>query len=322
MATNDKRTVLVTGAGSGIGRASALAFAEAGYRVAAADIDERAGTATAEAAGGGAIAVQADVGDVADIDRMVSTVVAELGHLDVILNNAGVTRGAYIMNLTEEDWDRMHRVNAKGVFFCLQRAAREMIPRREGRIINIASIAGRGFAGTSNAAYAASKGAVISLTKTAAQQLARHNINVNSICPGVTMTEMVSALVSQRAEKEGISLGTRRWRRRCGRFPSGGRTIRRTSRRWRSSSPRPAPATSPGSATTWTAASSRAEPTPGSSRRAKDGVSEWATRNGVGSPVGPDERRWRARRCPPAGIRARAGDRLRTRGRAGELVRR
>ena len=206
MTTNDRQTVLVTGAGTGIGRATALAFAETGARVAAADLDESAAAATAEAAGGGAIAVQADVGDVADIDRMVSNVVAEFGQLDVIVNNAGVTRGAYIMNLTEEDWDRMHRVNAKGVFFCLQRAAQEMIPRREGRIINIASIAGRGFPGTSNAAYAASKGAVISLTKTAAQQLARHNLNVNAICPGVTMTEMVARLTSQRAEKEGISL--------------------------------------------------------------------------------------------------------------------
>ena len=210
MATNDAKTVLVTGAGTGIGRAIALAFAETGARVAAADLDERAAAATADAAGaagaagGGAMAVQADVGDVADIDRMVSAVVDGFGHLDVIVNNAGVTRGAYIMNLTEEDWDRMHRVNAKGVFFCLQRAAREMIPRREGRIINIASIAGRGFPGTSNAAYAASKGAVISLTKTAAQQLARHNLNVNAICPGVTMTEMVTRLVTQRAEKEGI----------------------------------------------------------------------------------------------------------------------
>ena len=204
MATNDAKTVLVTGAGTGIGRAIALAFAETGARVAAADLDERAAAATADAAGSGAMAVQADVGDVADIDRMVSAVVDGFGHLDVIVNNAGVTRGAYIMNLTEEDWDRMHRVNAKGVFFCLQRAAREMIPRREGRIINIASIAGRGFPGTSNAAYAASKGAVISLTKTAAQQLARHNLNVNAICPGVTMTEMVTRLVTQRAEREGI----------------------------------------------------------------------------------------------------------------------
>ena len=206
MTTNDAQTVLVTGAGTGIGRGIALAFAETGARVAAADLDERAAAAAAEAAGGGAMAVRADVGDVADIDRMVSTVAAEFGHLDVIVNNAGVTRGAYIMNLTEEDWDRMHRVNAKGVFFCLQRAAREMIPRREGRIINIASIAGRGFPGTSNAAYAASKGAVISLTRTAAQQLARHNLNVNAICPGVTMTEMVTRLVTQRAEKEGISV--------------------------------------------------------------------------------------------------------------------
>ena len=206
MATTEGQTVLVTGAGTGIGRAIALAFADTGARVAAADLDERAAAATADAAGSGAMAVQADVGDVADIDRMVSAVAAGFGHLDVIVNNAGVTRGAYIMNLTEDDWDRMHRVNAKGVFFCLQRAAREMIPRREGRIINIASIAGRGFPGTSNAAYAASKGAVISLTKTAAQQLARHNLNVNAICPGVTMTEMVTRLVAQRAEKEGISV--------------------------------------------------------------------------------------------------------------------
>ena len=101
-----------------------------------------------------------------------------------------MTRRAYIMDLTEADWDRIHRVNAKGVFFCLQRVAREMIPRRSGRIINIASIAGKGYAGTSNAIYAASKGAVISLTKTAAQQLGRHNINVNAVCPGVVRTAL------------------------------------------------------------------------------------------------------------------------------------
>ena len=207
MTTDDTQTVLVTGAGSGIGRAIALAFAGAGARVAAADIDAGAASATVEAAGGGAaMPVQADVGDVAGIDRMVSEVVAELGRLDVMVNNAGVTRGAYIMDITEDDWDRMHRINAKGVFFCLQRAAREMVPRRCGRIINIASIAGRGFAGTSNAAYAASKGAVISLTKTAAQQLARHDVNVNAICPGVTMTEMVSRLVAERAEQRGVSV--------------------------------------------------------------------------------------------------------------------
>jgi NAD(P)-dependent dehydrogenase (short-subunit alcohol dehydrogenase family) len=115
------------------------------------------------------------------------------------------------MDLTEADWDRIHRVNAKGVFFCLQRAAREMIRQNQadgsgGRIINIASIAGRGYPGTSNAAYAASKGAVIAMTKTAAQQLGRHNINVNAICPGVTRTELGARNTVERAAERGITV--------------------------------------------------------------------------------------------------------------------
>src|SRR6185369_17722712 len=112
----------------------------------------------------------------ASIDQMVSRVAQTFGRIDVLVNNAGITRRAYIMDLTEADWDRIMRVNAKGVFFCLQRVAREMIPRRRGAIINIASIAGKGYAGTSNAIYAASKGAVIALTRTAAQQLGQHDI--------------------------------------------------------------------------------------------------------------------------------------------------
>jgi NAD(P)-dependent dehydrogenase (short-subunit alcohol dehydrogenase family) len=110
------------------------------------------------------------------------------------------------MDLTEEDWDRIHRVNAKGVFFCLQRVAREMIPRRSGSIVNIASIAGKGYEGTSNAAYAASKGAVLSLTKTAAQQLARHNINVNAVCPGITRTPLSEGNLPARAQELNISV--------------------------------------------------------------------------------------------------------------------
>ena len=169
MADLRDKIVLVTGAGAGIGRATALAMAEAGAAIAAADIDLAAAQRTAvEAAGSNrrAIAIEADCGDVASIEAMVARTIAELGRLDVIVNNAGVTRYAEIMDLTEADWDRIHRVNAKGVFFCLQRAAREMIKQNQagrggGRIVNIASISGRGYAGASNAAYAASKGAVI-----------------------------------------------------------------------------------------------------------------------------------------------------------------
>ena len=208
------RIVLVTGAGAGIGRATALVMAAAGAAIAAADIDLAAAQRlAAEAAGnrGRAIAIEADCGDVASIDAMIARAVAEFGRLDVIVNNAGVTRYAPIMELTEADWDRIHRVNAKGVFFCLQRAARQMIEqhRRDGsggRIINIASISGRGYAGASNAAYAASKGAVIALTKTAAQQLGRHNINVNAICPGVTRTELGARNAVTRAAERGITV--------------------------------------------------------------------------------------------------------------------
>ena len=207
--TLNGKVALVTGAASGIGRACALALAEAGAAVVAADINAAGAQATAEAIAGGqgrAVPVTADVGDLGQIDAMVKQALAAFGRIDILVNNAGVTRRADIMDLTEADWDRIHRVNAKGVFFCLQRVAREMIPRRSGRIVNIASIAGKGYAGTSNAAYAASKGAVISLTFTAAQQLARHDINVNAICPGVTRTALSNDNLAVRARENGVSV--------------------------------------------------------------------------------------------------------------------
>jgi NAD(P)-dependent dehydrogenase (short-subunit alcohol dehydrogenase family) len=203
------QVAIVTGAGNGIGRAIALALARAGALLASVDVDGGAARATADAAaalGRRSLALETDVGDLASIDQMVRRVMEAFGRIDVLVNNAGVTRRAYIMDLTEQDWDRIMRVNAKGVFFCLQRVAREMIPRRSGRIVNIASIAGKGYAGTSNAIYAASKGSVISLTRTAALQLARHGINVNAICPGITVTALSEANVAVRAREEGLSL--------------------------------------------------------------------------------------------------------------------
>ena len=205
----NNQVALVTGAAQGIGKASALALAEAGAHVVVADIDRQGAEATADAIMSTqrkSLAVQADVGDLQQIDRMVRTVIEQFGQIDILLNNAGVTRRADIMDITEADWDRIHRVNAKGVFFCLQRVAQEMITRRSGRIINIASIAGKGYEGASNVAYAASKGAVIALTKTAAQQLGRHNINVNSVCPGVTRTALSEANLLVRAQEAGVSV--------------------------------------------------------------------------------------------------------------------
>ena len=217
------RVAIVTGAGVGIGKAVALELARAGAHVVAVEIDAALGKAAAESAaalGPRSLAIEADVGDLASIDRMVERTLATFGRIDILVNNAGVTRRAYIMDLTEADWDRIMRVNAKGVFFCLQRVAREMIPRKSGTIINIASIAGKGYAGTSNAIYAASKGSVISLTRTAAQQLARHNINVNAICPGTTVTALSEANVALRAREEGVSVDEMK-RRRNSAIPLG-----------------------------------------------------------------------------------------------------
>ena len=141
------------------------------------------------------------------MNRVVDEALNAFGRIDILVNNAGVTRFADIMDLTVEDWDRIHRVNARGVFFCLQRVAREMISQGDGgRIVNIASIAGKGYSGTSNAAYAASKGAVISMTHIAAHQLGRYDINVNAICPGVTRTEMSINNMAQRAENLGVPM--------------------------------------------------------------------------------------------------------------------
>jgi NAD(P)-dependent dehydrogenase (short-subunit alcohol dehydrogenase family) len=204
------KVALVTGAGSGIGEAIALAYASEGAAVAVSDINDASASRTASKTvdkGARAIGIRADCGDVASINAMVARTVSEFGRIDIIVNNAGVTRPAYIMDLTEEDWDKTHRVNAKGVFFCIQAAAREMIRQGNGgRIINIASIAGRGFSGTSNAIYAASKGAVIALTKTASQQLGRHDINVNSICPGGTLTEMAAGVLDTAARESGKTM--------------------------------------------------------------------------------------------------------------------
>ena len=209
MELQDKIAV-VTGAGRGMGRAIALGLAEAGGHIAVADINAVAVEETAvavKALGRESLAVTADMGNTDDIDRMISQAKDTLGRIDIMVNNAGVTRKVYIMDVSEEDWDWIHRVNAKGVFFGMQRAAREMIDQGTGgRIINIASIAGKGYSGASNAAYSASKGAVLAMTQIAAHQLAQHDININAICPGITLTDMVARSMATQAQVSGQSI--------------------------------------------------------------------------------------------------------------------
>ena len=200
---------LVTGAGRGMGRAIALQFAREGAHVAVVDIDGDAGEQTSTDVaelGRRSVAIQADIGSLTDIDRMVKETLDAFGRVDILMNNAGVTCFSDVMETTEEDWDRIYRVNAKGTFFCIQRVAGEMIQQgKGGRIINMASISAKGFA-TSHAAYASSKGAIMVMTQIAALQLARYDINVNAICPGTTNTPMRWASMADRSRQEGISI--------------------------------------------------------------------------------------------------------------------
>ncbi len=203
------KAVLVTGAARGMGRATAELAAAEGARVAVADLNIDSAEAVAKGIrdrGGEAVAIGADVGDLGSIDAMVDAALAAFGAIDVLVNNAGITRYAPFMEVTEEDWDSFMRVNAKGSFFTLQRVAREMIERGQGgRIINMASIAAKGFRGTSNAAYASTKGAVVAFTYQASSALAQHNICVNAVCPGPVDTDMSRGVGRQRADAMGRS---------------------------------------------------------------------------------------------------------------------
>lgn len=206
--TLEGKRALVTGAGQGIGRETAVLLAEEGADVAVADINAKTLEETAaeiRRMGRETAAIVADVGDLGDIERMVTETTKALGGIDVLVNNAAITWHIQFMDIEESDWDRIHRVNAKGTFFVMQRVARQMIEQGHGgRIINVASLAGQGWAGTSNAAYAASKGAVISMTRIAAHSLGGHDINVNAICPGVTSTPLFDNMIAKRSDDLGV----------------------------------------------------------------------------------------------------------------------
>ena len=192
----DGKVALITGASRGIGRATALVFAREGAAVAvnyaAREADARQVVEAVAAGGAQAIAVQANVARKHEVLAMVETVLERFGKIDLLVNNAGISRPGTTLDLDEADLDEMLAVNLKGVIHGVQAVAPRMIERGYGKIVNIASLAGLGTALPNTTPYATTKAGVIVLTKRLAMELGPHGINVNAICPGMIRTDMSS----------------------------------------------------------------------------------------------------------------------------------
>lgn len=210
----DGQVAVVTGAGRGIGRAIALRFAKEKVRVTAADIDYENAKGVVreiEKAGGRAIPLKVDVTSRDDTEQMVRRTVEQFGQLDILVNNAGIGVIAPLMDTDEKMWDALMNVNAKGVLFCSQAAARQMIEQGTGgRIINNASGAGKIATGKDIplGAYAASKHAVVALTKQIGLELSSHGILVNCVCAGIVDTPMWDLIDREVAALQGVPLGS------------------------------------------------------------------------------------------------------------------
>ncbi len=195
-----EQVAIVTGASRGIGRAVAIALAKEGAKVAInyARSSEAAQQVVKEIteAGGEAIAIGADVSKAEEVDSLVKQTLEKFGRVDLLVNNAGITRDTLLLRMKPEDWQAVIDLNLTGVFLCTKAVSKLMLKQRSGRIINIASVAGQmGNPGQAN--YSAAKAGVIGFTKTAAKELASRGVTVNAVAPGFIVTDMTSELNSE-----------------------------------------------------------------------------------------------------------------------------
>jgi 3-oxoacyl-[acyl-carrier protein] reductase len=197
------QVALVTGGGRGIGRATALALAGEGSAVVVnySRSREEAEAVAAQIGGadGQAVAIQADVSDAAQVERLIEETLERFGRLDLLINDAGITRDNLLLRMGEAEWDAVLDVNLKGTFLCTKAALRRMLRQKSGRIVNVTSVVGiSGQAGQSN--YAASKAGIIGFTKSVAREVASRGILVNAVAPGYIETRMTDALPAEHRE--------------------------------------------------------------------------------------------------------------------------
>src|SRR5262245_21568880 len=201
------RVALVTGGGSGIGRASALAFAREGAKVVIADVSAAGGEATvglSREAEGEAIFVKADVSQATEVERMVSQAMESYGRLDCAFNNAGIGGTALVSaaDYTEETWDEVIQINLKGVWLCMKYEIRQMLKQGNGVIVNTASVAGLVGSRLMGVAYTASKHGVVGLTRTAAIEYGPKGLRINAVCPGWVHTALTEAITDDHPQLE------------------------------------------------------------------------------------------------------------------------
>ena len=189
----ENKVAIITGGAGGIGLAAVKRFLEEGAKVAIVDYDKQQGEKIEAELGGNVAFFAVDVSKLADVKEMVEQVVDRFGKIDILINNAGITRDATLVKMSEEDFEKVIQINLNGVYYCTQAVAPHMIAQGSGKIISTSSVSGvYGNFGQTN--YAATKAAIIGMTKTWAKELGRKGINVNAVAPGFTATPMVEKM--------------------------------------------------------------------------------------------------------------------------------